>query len=48
VDRNLISWSVPNLISIWLMAAVGFLVVGLIAQFLSGDSSSDTAPANNS
>lgn len=34
MERTLITWSVPNIVSIWLMAAVGFLVAGLIAQLI--------------
>lgn len=32
MEKTLISWNVPNIISVWLMAAVGFLVVGLVYQ----------------
>jgi len=32
MDRTLISWNIPNIITIWLMAAIGFLIVGLLAQ----------------
>lgn len=38
MDRSLITWNVPNIVSVWLMAAVGFLVVGIAAQFLMGKS----------
>ncbi len=47
MDKALISWSVPNMITIWLMLAIGFLVFTFAAQFgmkaLGGDSS---APAD--
>lgn len=33
MERSLISWSVPNMISIWLMVAIGFLALALISQF---------------
>ena len=33
MDRTLISWSVPNMITIWLMLAIGFLIVSLAVQF---------------
>jgi len=36
MDRSLITWNVPNIVSVWLMAAVGFLVVGIGAQLLMG------------
>lgn len=33
MDRTLISWSVPNMITIWLMFLLGFLLLGLASQF---------------
>lgn len=50
MDRTLITWSVPNIVSIWLMAAVGFLVAGLIAQLIikytgGGAQTSEGSPA---
>lgn len=32
MDRNLISWNIPNLITVPLMAMIAFLAVGLIWQ----------------
>jgi hypothetical protein len=32
VDRAYISWNVPNLISVILMAALGWFVLGLVVQ----------------
>jgi hypothetical protein len=34
MERTLISWNVPNWITISIMAAGSYAVVGLIAQFL--------------
>lgn len=34
MERAMIAWNVPNIITIWLMAAIGFLVVGVISQLL--------------
>lgn len=49
MEKTLISWSVPNLITIWLMLAIGFLVMTLGVQvggkFLNRKAA---APANNS
>lgn len=32
MDKTLISWSVPNMITIWLMLAIGFLIFTFAAQ----------------
>lgn len=34
MERTLISWNLPNWISIMLMAAAGYALLGLIAQLL--------------
>lgn len=34
MDRTIISWNVPNWITVVLMAAAGYLVVGLVAQVI--------------
>jgi hypothetical protein len=34
MERTLLSWSIPNIISVWLMAAVGFLIAGIIWQLV--------------
>lgn len=36
MERTLISWNVPNLITIPLMAFLGFLLISLIYQFATG------------
>jgi hypothetical protein len=33
MEKTLISWSVPNMITIWLMLAIGFLILSLAVQF---------------
>lgn len=49
MDRTLISWSVPNMITIWLMFFIGFLALGLVTQLVSKrGSSSNVGPADNS
>lgn len=32
MDRTLISWNVPNLVTVALMAFIGFLVLGTVYQ----------------
>lgn len=32
MEKTLITWSVPNMVTIWLMLAIGFLVLALISQ----------------
>lgn len=34
MDRNLISWNLPNWITVILMAAAGYAVLGLLVQVL--------------
>ena len=34
MDRTLISWSLPNWITILIMAAAGYAVLGMTAQLL--------------
>ena len=34
MERTLIAWNVPNMITVPLMAAVGFLLLGLISQLV--------------
>jgi hypothetical protein len=34
MDRTLISWSLPNWITILIMAAAGYAALGLVAQVL--------------
>jgi hypothetical protein len=34
VERTIISWNLPNWITILLMAAAGYAVLGLLAQLL--------------
>jgi hypothetical protein len=34
MERTLLSWSIPNIISVWLMAAVGFLAAGIVWQLV--------------
>lgn len=49
MEKTLITWSVPNLITIWLMLAIGFLGVSLAIQaakhFGSGSGSSSAGGA---
>ena len=33
MDRTLISWNVPNVITIWLMLAIGFLLVAVAGNY---------------
>jgi len=44
VDRTLISWNVPNLITIPLMAFISFLVVGAVWQLVTQTISSPVQP----
>lgn len=34
MERTMISWNFPNWISVMLMAAAGYAVLGLVAQLL--------------
>ena len=34
MERNLIAWTLPNWITIMLMAAMGYLLVALLSQFV--------------
>lgn len=43
MDRTVISWNLPNWITVVLMAAAGYLVVGLIAQVVIGQLGSNDA-----
>lgn len=49
MDRTLISWSVPNMITIWLMLAIGFIVFAFASQFglkwIGGGGGGSSAPA---
>ena len=47
MEKTLISWSVPNMITIWLMLAIGFLVLTLAIQFGMKWTSNSASPANN-
>lgn len=43
MDRTIISWNVPNWITVVLMAAAGYLVVGLVAQVVVAQLSNNDA-----
>jgi hypothetical protein len=47
MDRTLISWNLPNLITIPLMAFVAFLVVGLVYQLVMKGLNGGSQTANN-
>lgn len=34
MDRNLISWNLPNWITVLLMAAAGYALLGVVAQVI--------------
>ena len=34
MERTIISWNIPNWITVVLMATAGFLVIGLVSQVL--------------
>jgi len=49
MERTLITWSVPNMITIWLMLFIGFLALALVAQVgMRLSASKGSAPADNS
>lgn len=48
MEKTLISWSVPNLLTIWLMLAAGFLAYALVAQYGLKALGGSSQPANNS
>lgn len=46
MDRTLIAWNVPNMVTIPLMAFIGFLVVGTIWQlFMRGRTNQPSSDA---
>ena len=48
MERTLISWNVPNLITVPLMAALGFLIVAVAAQlFMQFTGNNGGGTANN-
>lgn len=47
MEKTLISWSVPNMITIWLMLFLGFAVLSICIQ-LGMKFTGGNAPANNS
>lgn len=47
MERTLISWNLPNLITVPLMAAIGFLVAGVLYQlFLKWQGNQAQASSN--
>jgi len=46
MDRTLISWNVPNVVTIWLMLAIGFLIFALVGNYASGWLSNKQADGN--
>lgn len=47
MEGTLISWNVPNLITIWLMLFIGLFLLAVAGQFYVKRSSSGTQTANN-
>lgn len=43
MERTLISWNLPNWITVMLMAALGYAVMALAAQFLFKGGTSEAA-----
>ena len=41
MERTLISWNLPNWITVVLMAALGYAVLGGVAQLVKRNSASD-------
>jgi hypothetical protein len=41
MERTLISWNLPNWITIVIMAAAGYAILGLVAQGIARKKSSD-------
>lgn len=46
MERTLITWTVPNWITVVLMAAAGYLVLGLLAQLIIGAASGSGLTSN--
>ncbi len=44
MDRNLISFNLPNWITVLLMAAFGYLLLGIIAQLIIAQFGGDSGP----
>lgn len=47
MDKTLIAWNVPNIVTIWLMAAVGFLIAGIGAQIIMNGMSGGSLMGDN-
>lgn len=47
MERVLISWTVPNVITVWLMVFFGFLLFTLTTQFILGRKGGANSVANN-
>lgn len=47
MERTLISWNLPNWITISLMAAGSYALVGLVAQLLKGQQTQAASTASN-
>lgn len=47
MDRTLIAWNLPNWITVVLMAAVGFMVLGLASQLVLKQFGSQVPLASN-
>jgi len=50
MEKTLITWTVPNMITIWIMLAVGFMLLALIGQGIQqlGGNSSAPSPSSGS
>lgn len=47
MEGTLISWNIPNLITIWLMLFLGLFVLAFLAQWFVNRKSNEAAGANN-
>lgn len=47
MEGTLISWNVPNLITIWLMLFLGLFVLAFLAQWFVNRKATQAAGANN-
>lgn len=47
MEKTLISWNAPNVLTIWLMLAIGLTVFALVAQYIPNPWGGASATANN-
>jgi len=47
MEKTLITWTIPNMVTIWLMLAVGLALVALVGQAVQNWMPSGQAPSSS-